>query len=122
MRILIPTFSKETTSSINPSFGRAEFFAIFDDQTGVYTFIENPACSAEGGAGILAAQTVVDNKIDVVIATQCGQNAADVLKAANIKIAKAIPGKVFELVEKYRSGLLAELTEIHSGFHRRGGQ
>ena len=122
MRILIPTITKATTSGINPSFGRAEFFAIFDDQSGVYTFIDNSACNAEGGAGILAAQTVVDNKIDIVIATQCGQNAADVLKAANIKIFKAVPAKIFELVEKYRNGMLAELTEIHSGFHRRGGQ
>lgn len=122
MRILIPTFSKETTSGINPSFGRTEYFAIFDDQSGEYTFIDNPACNAEGGAGILAAQTVVDSKADVVIATQCGQNAADVLKAADIKIFKAVPAKIFELVEKYRNGKLAELTEIHSGFHRRGGQ
>ena len=122
MRILIPTIIKVTTSGINPSFGRTEFFAIFDDQSGEYTFIDNPACNAEGGAGILAAQTAVDNKVDVVIATQCGQNAADVLKTAKIKIFKAVPAKIFELVEKYHNGTLAELTEIHSGFHRRGGQ
>ena len=52
------------------------------------TFIENSAANSEGGAGIKAAQNVVDSKAEILITPRCGQNAADVLQAADIKIYK----------------------------------
>jgi len=78
--------------------------------------------NAQGGAGIKAGQTIVDSGAKVVIAFQCGQNAADVLNAAGIKFLKAVPGTIFEVVEKYNKQELAELTDVHPGYHGRGGK
>jgi predicted Fe-Mo cluster-binding NifX family protein len=41
------------------------------------------------------------------------------LKAAGIKILKAVPGTIADMVQKCKSGGLAELTEIHAGTHGR---
>ena len=56
-----------------------------------------------------------------MVTFHCGQNAADVLKQADIKILKAVSGTVLEMVQKYNAGELNELSEIHPGYHQHGG-
>ena len=48
--------------------------------------MENPAAEAQGGAGIQAAQFLVDQGADVLITVRCGQNAADIFGTAGMKI------------------------------------
>lgn len=75
--------------SICVSFGRAPYFLIHDTDSAKTEMVENPAAEAQGGAGIKAAQLVVDKGANALITVRCGQNAADVFKAAEIKIYKA---------------------------------
>ncbi|MBQ6853137.1 MAG: hypothetical protein IJO07_03050, partial [Peptococcaceae bacterium] len=58
MRIAVPV--EENEKEICPSFGRTPLFYIFDTETNSGTLIENDAMNAPGGAGIKAAQTVID--------------------------------------------------------------
>jgi len=68
----------------------------------------NEAIAAPGGAGIQAAQTMVNKGVDVVISGNIGPNAFQVLSTAGVKIATGAYGTVQEAAEMYRSGKLAE--------------
>lgn len=121
MKIAIPSEEGKIDSFVCQSFGRTYYFVVVDSVTLEIEVIDNEAASSQGGAGIQAAQAVVDSGAGVVITFHCGKNAADVLQAANIKILKAVPGTIAEMVKKYNVGELKELTEIHPGYHNHGG-
>lgn len=63
-------------------------FSIYDVDAKESVFLDNRCAASTGGAGIKAAQTIVDNKANVLLTPRCGENAADVFKAAEIKIYK----------------------------------
>ena len=121
MKIAIPADEKNMGTNVCASFGRTPWFLIYDDETKEYTFLDNSAASESGGAGIKAAQAVVDNKADVLLTPRCGENAANVLKAANIKIFKTNSISAKENLEAFAACELTLLDEIHGGFHGHGG-
>lgn len=122
MKIAIPSEGKTLDSLVCKSFGRTYFFILIDSESMDFEVIDNTAVSSQGGAGIKAAQTIVDNGASIVITYSCGQNAADVLKSGNIKILKATEDTIEEIVKKYNNGELKELTNIHAGYHHHGGR
>lgn len=122
MKIAIPVDEKDIQSNVCISFGRAPYFLFYNTQTKESVFIDNIAAESTGGAGIKAAQVIADNKVDALLTPRCGQNAADVLKAADIKIFKTINDSIKENIENYISGNLPLLNEIHAGFHGHGGK
>lgn len=122
MKIAIPSEGKELDSAVCQSFGRTTYFILVDTDTQNYTVLNNEAAVAQGGAGIKAAQSIVDRGAKAVVTFHCGENAANVLKAANIKILKAVPATVKEIIDKYKNDELSELTEINAGYHGSGNQ
>ncbi|KAF5423169.1 MAG: putative Fe-Mo cluster-binding protein, NifX family [Candidatus Methanocomedens sp.] len=66
----------------------------------------NPGIGASSGAGIQAAQTVVDKGAGVVITGQVGPNAIQTLGATNISIVTGASGTVRDAIEQYKSGRL----------------
>ncbi len=120
MKIAIPVDEKNLESNVCVSFGRAPYFLVYDVETKESVFIDNSAASSKGGAGIKAAQTIVDNKADVLLTPRCGQNAADVIKSANIKIYKTIAGSVKDNIDAFTANKLSLLDEFHAGFHGHG--
>lgn len=122
MKILIPVEKKSIDGEVCKSFGRAPFFLVYDTETKVSSFIKNNAADSRGGAGIKAAQLVVDNKVDGLITPRCGQNAADVINAANIKIYKTINNSIKDNIEEFLENKLEILGDIHPGFHEYGGK
>lgn len=115
MKFAIPL--DDTKEAVCVSFGRAPFFLFYDTQTGAGEIRDNPAANAEGGAGLKAAQFVVDADADALITVRCGQNAADVFHAAEMKLYKALEGPVQENLSAFSEGRLSELTSFHAGFH-----
>jgi predicted Fe-Mo cluster-binding NifX family protein len=83
--------------------------------------MDNAAAANQGGAGVRAAQALADSKAEILIAYRCGDNAAKVLNAANIKIYKARDGSVRDNVTNFKEGKLSLLCDIHPGFHGAGG-
>lgn len=122
MKIIIPVESKTSDTSVCPSFGRTPFFMLFDTENQNCQFIDNSAAESQGGAGIKAAQILVDSGAKVLITYRCGQNAADVLNAGGIQIYKAESGSANDNIQKYKDEKLAILTETHPGFHHHGGK
>ena len=121
MIIAIPTDENDMKTNVCVSFGRTPYFLIYDIETNESTFIDNSAAISTGGAGIKAAQIIVDNKVNVLLTPRCGQNAAEVLEAADIKIYKTNSISAKENINTFISGKLSLLDEIHAGFHGHGG-
>ncbi len=81
---------------------------IVDSETMAFEAMANEAIAAPGGAGIQAAQTMVNKGVDVVISGNIGPNAFQVLSTAGVKIATGAYGTVQEATEMYKSGKLGE--------------
>lgn len=120
MKIAIPVDNNNNNTTVCVSFGRTPYYMIFDTEAKVFEFLDNTAANAAGGAGIKAAQLLVNQKIDVLLTPRCGENAAAVLLAANIKIYKTLSAQAKENIDLYIEGKLPELTDIHPGFHNHG--
>lgn len=113
MRIAIPLDENRQDTCI--VLARAPYFLLRED--GKDTVVENPAAQARGGAGIQAAQFLVDQGVGALVTVRCGQNAADVFKAAGMKIYKSVSKAAADDLAALEEGRLRELTEFHGGFH-----
>lgn len=113
MKIAIPL--DENRQDVCIVLARAPYFLFSED--GTESIVENPAAQAQGGAGIQAAQFLVDSHADALITVRCGQNAAEVFKAAGMTLYKADGKTAKENLTALREGKLAELTQFHGGFH-----
>lgn len=116
MKIALPVEQKEEVE-VATSFGRSNDFFIYDTEMKDSMFIENKAKYSKGGAGIIAAQTIVDNHIDVLLTPQCGENAAELLEKAGIKIYKTESVNIQENIDNFINKKLSLLENIHAGFH-----
>jgi len=117
MKIAIPVNAKDIKSSVCDSFGRTPYFLIYNTETNEETSVDNSAAASTGGAGIKAAQIIIDNQVNALLTLRLGTNAADVLKSANISIYAAISGSAKYNLDAFVAGKLSLLDEIHSGFH-----
>ena len=115
MIIAIPLDENQTDVCV--SFGRCPFFMFHDTESGVTQVIENPAAEAQGGAGPKAAQFVVDHDAEALITVRCGENAAEVMKLAEITIYHSESKDALENIEAFNDGKLEVLTHFHAGFH-----
>ncbi|MFA7660407.1 MAG: NifB/NifX family molybdenum-iron cluster-binding protein [Anaerovoracaceae bacterium] len=121
MKLAMPVNEKDMKTEICVSFGRSPYFLFYDTDTEEGTFIDNSAAASSGGAGIKAAQIIVDNNAGALLTPRCGENAANVLKSADINLYKTEGVSVTENIEAFIDGKLSLLDEIHEGFHGHGG-
>lgn len=121
MIIAIPVDEKGLKFNVCASFGRTPYFLIYDTEKENGVFIDNSAATSTGGAGIKAAQIIVDNKANVLLTPRCGENAADVLKAADIKIFKTTIGSAKDNIDAFNAKKLPLIDETHAGFHGHDG-
>jgi len=84
MKIIITTISPNIQSEVDPRFGRGAYLLVVDPNTLEWQAHPNPGVSAPGGAGIKAAQFVVEQKVDAVISGDFGPHAFDALNASNV--------------------------------------
>ncbi len=126
MKICVTANGKTMDASVDPRFGRCQYFVIADPDTITSEGFENSAASASGGAGIQAAQNIVSRDIDVLITGNIGPNAHQVLSAANIKIAAGASGTIADAIKQYKDGKLslagAPTAAAHAGMGRGQGR
>ncbi len=104
----------EDQKNICPIFARAPYLLV--EENGEEKLVENPGAEAESGAGIQAAQAVLDSGAGVLITVRCGENAGQVFQAAGIEIYKAQGTDARENIKLYHEGKLEKLTHFHAGF------
>ncbi len=122
MKIAMPVTNKSMVAEVETSFGRAACFLIYDTDAKTSAFFDNTAALSQGGAGIKAAQSVVDSGAEAVLVPQCGENAASILKAANLKMYKTTTTSIMDSILAFEEGKLSLLENVHAGYHNHGGK
>jgi len=108
MKICVTAVADGLDAQVDPRFGHSQYFVIVDPATMAYEAMPNAALNAPEGAGIQAAQAMVNKGVDVVISGNMGPNAFQVLSTAGVKIATGGYGTVKDAVELYQAGKLTE--------------
>jgi len=113
MKIAIPVDDKVMDSKISKTFGRANYFLIYNLDKKDNVFLDNLGASSQGGAGIKAAQMIVDSNVTALISPSCGENAAVVINGANIQIFNTINDVISDNIDAFTEGKLVPLEEFH---------
>ncbi|MEG0495049.1 MAG: NifB/NifX family molybdenum-iron cluster-binding protein [Eubacterium sp.] len=116
MILAIPVDEQKVESTVCVSLGRTPYFMFYNTDDHTSFFLNNPGAHAESGAGIKTAQTIIDHNADVLLTIRCGQNAAELLNATDIKIYKTTLPKALETISAFNNSELALMTEFHAGF------
>jgi predicted Fe-Mo cluster-binding NifX family protein len=82
MKIILTTASPCLDSEVDPRFGRGAYLLVVDTDTLEWQPHPNPGASTPCGAGIQAAQFVIDQKAGAVLSGDFGPHAFDALQAA----------------------------------------
>ncbi|MFP4471739.1 MAG: NifB/NifX family molybdenum-iron cluster-binding protein [Bacteroidota bacterium] len=88
MKTLITSTGPETEARMDPRFGRAAFFCLYDHQTGDIAFIQNEFRDAQGGAGTKVAEKVLQMNAGRVISGDFGPKAKELLDKFEIQLVK----------------------------------
>lgn len=110
MKIAVTALSGEGLSSkVDPRFGRARYFVIYDTESKETSVIDNSSnVNAQQGAGIQAAESIADSGARVLLTGHCGPNAFRTLSAAGIKVVNGADGTVEKAIDDYMNGKLKE--------------
>ena len=111
--------NKGLDSTVSTIFGRCPFFMFVDPKTKEFTIEENAAKAASGGAGIQAAQSVVDKGAAGIISGNLGPKAEEVISSANIPVYQCGSDTANEALDAFSKNELPKLTgpstTAHSG-------
>ncbi len=110
MKVAVSSTGESLDAQTDPRFGRCPYFVIVDSETMKFETAANTASGAMGGAGIQAAQLVANRGVKAVLTGSIGPNAFQALSSAGISVITGVFGTVREVVEKFKSGQLQEIT------------
>ena len=117
MRIVVSSQGDNLEAPTSPVFGRCVSFVFVDPETMACEAMSNPAISQGGGAGIQAAQFVLNQGAEVVLTGNLGPNAFDVFQAADIPSYLINAGTVRQAVEAYKAGKLQPMGGANVAAH-----
>lgn len=107
MKLAITAAGPELSSPVDQRFGRARYLLVIDTPERTMLAIDNLAgMNAAQGAGIQAAQSVIDSKASVLITGHCGPKAFRALQAAGIHVYLAPGGTVDQAIGRFQTGEL----------------
>lgn len=107
MRLAVTATEPQLTSVVDQRFGRAHYLLVVDTPERNVLAVDNRSGrDAAQGAGIQAAQSVIDNKATVLITGHCGPKAFRALKAAGIQVYLAPGGTVETTIDQFEAGAL----------------
>ena len=120
MRVVITSKGAEPGSAIDPLFGRCAYYVFADTETGDMQAKENPAAGAPSGAGIVAAQYVIEQGANAILSGNVGPNAMDVFAANDITV-YGLPAEgqtVQSAFDAFQAGTLQPVAGATVGAHR----
>ena len=117
MKICITSEGDNLESTVDPRFGRCQYFIIADTESEGFEAVKNPNMDSMGGAGIQSGQLISEKEIKVVLTGNVGPNAFSTLNAAGVKVITGISGKVSDSIEKYKKGAFESTDGPSVGSH-----
>lgn len=125
MRIVVSAQGDTLDAPASPVFGRCPMYVFVDTETMQFEAVPNPAIDQGGGAGVQAAQFVVERGAQAVLTGNLGPNAFGVLQAAGAACYLAPEGTVRQAVEAFKAGQLQPMgganVVAHAGLGRGAG-
>ena len=126
MKIAATANGTDLDAPTSPVFGRCPTYILVDTETMQYEAVANPAVSAGGGAGVQAAQFIVERGAQAVVTGNVGPNAFGVFRAAGIPVYLFQGGTVQQTVEAYKGSRLSPASgatvSAHAGMGRGMGR
>jgi predicted Fe-Mo cluster-binding NifX family protein len=111
MRICFVSEGPDPSAEVDCRFGRARYFVIFDTHTRKHDSIDNREnVSAGENVGVNAAREIVNRGCDWVVCGHIGQNAMEVLKENDVRVAVGACGVVWDAIEAFENDELHEIT------------
>jgi len=114
---VVTSTGKDLDAKVDYRFGRCPYFLVVDTENLSFEAIPNEASMEFGGAGIKAAQKVIETGAKALITGNVGPNAYQVLSSAGIKIFQSSELSVREAIEKLKSNELKEINSPTSNSH-----
>jgi len=109
--VAVTAMSDGPDARVDPRFGRAAWFVIYDTDTQAWSSVSNSGgASAAQGAGVQAAQAVARAGATVLLTGHCGPKAFRALDAAGVAVRTGASGTVREAVYAYLEGRLPRAT------------
>ena len=113
MKLAITVKTASPDTQVETRFGRTPYFAICDlDGENEVEFIENLATLEAHGAGVMAAQTLIDHGVDTIVCAKYGPNGSRALQQAGIQCyVFANENTLTDVLEAYKNGTLVQFSE-----------
>ena len=118
--IAVAADGKTLESKVDSRFGRCPFFLIVDQEGKLLRVLENKATAYARGAGVSAAQIIVNEEVGQVIAGNFGPKALALLTPSGVKAYSSQGQTVKDALADLRKGKLSQ-TDHSPGFRQRGG-
>jgi predicted Fe-Mo cluster-binding NifX family protein len=119
VKVAVSSSGAGLDADASPVFGRCPTYVFVDTDSMEAESVDNPAMSAGGGAGIQAAQFVVERGAEAVVSGNVGPNAFAVFESAGVPVYLFGGGSVREAVEACKEGRLSRAgtanVQAHAG-------
>lgn len=122
MKIIVTSSGADLDAATHALFGRCPMFVFVDTDDLSFQAVENPAMAAPGGAGVQAAQFVLQQGARAVLTGNVGPNAYQVFQSAGVPVYLHEGGTVREAVEAYRAGRLTAAGGASAAEHSGTGK
>jgi predicted Fe-Mo cluster-binding NifX family protein len=107
MKIAVTSQGVHMASLVEPRFGRAQQFIVYDTEEKSFQVISNEgSLDAAQGAGVHTAEMLAGMNVDCLISGHCGPNAFRTLSAAGITVYTGADGTVAEMIDAVQDGKL----------------
>ncbi len=107
MKVALTTSGATLEAPLDPRFGRAPRFLVFDTDTTAFEIVDNRAgMEAAQGAGVQAAETLARLGVRGLVTGHCGPKALRVLLQGGIQVYNTDAPTVAAALEAYRAGKL----------------
>lgn len=118
MKIAITTSGNDLSAPLDPRFGRAARFLVYDTESETFELADNSQnLNAAQGAGIQAAQNAASTGAKVVISGNFGPKAFRVLSASKIALYTTAAATVQDALNLYKQGTLTAAQEANVEGH-----
>ena len=118
MKIAISSSGTTLEDNVDPRFGRAKYFLVYDTESSTFHAVENSQnLNAAQGAGIQAGQLVAAAGATVLLTGNCGPKAFQVLGQAGIGVYVKVQGTVNQAIENWKAGKLTAADEANVEGH-----
>jgi predicted Fe-Mo cluster-binding NifX family protein len=118
MKIAITTSGEDLDAAVDPRFGRARAFILYDTDSGEWSVLDNAQnLNAAQGAGVQSGTTVVNAGAQAVLTGNCGPRAFTTLAAGGVQVYTGATGTVREAIAAFQAGELEQAQGANVGAH-----